>query len=166
MRTIITHHRNAVRRCNQPYSMLPKTKMWRSKNKLVRRLTKPAINRHRHGRFRSSIQKNKLIHTDDDKTSQERRKTLQPTAFDAAKNKMLRSKNKPVRRLKTVISLCWKNSTKIPCKKINFVPLYSRMYIIDWARRRSGQITFVGKALLELSVQIFNFVLVYSVKNV
>ena len=64
------------------------------------------------------------------------------------------------------ISRCWKNSTKIPCKKINFVPLYSRMYIIDWARRRSGQITFVGKALLELSVQIFNFVLVYSVKNV
>ena len=61
--------------------------MWRSKNKPVRRLTKPAKNRHRHGRFRSSIQKNKLIHTDDDKTSQERRKTLQPTAFDAAKNK-------------------------------------------------------------------------------
>ena len=60
------------------------------------------------------------------------------------------------------ISRCWKNSTKIPCKKINFVPLYSRMYIIDWALRRSGQITFVGKALLELSVQFFNFVLVYS----
>ena len=41
MRTMIKHHRNAVRRYNQPYSMLPKTKMLRSKNKPVRRLTKP-----------------------------------------------------------------------------------------------------------------------------
>ena len=37
--------------------------------------------------FNTASQKISLQHADDDKTSQERRKTLQPTVFDAAENK-------------------------------------------------------------------------------